>query len=68
VSVVVVPAAQQVSGADAAVARLAAVVVPGPGGEVDRVARVVHGDVDVVVALVLVGGGALGARGGEGGC
>jgi hypothetical protein len=61
VTVVVVPASQHVSRAGAAVAGLAAVVVPGPGGEVDRVARVVHGYVDVVVALVLVGGGALGA-------
>jgi hypothetical protein len=64
VVVVVGPGSQEISGADAAVARLAAVEVPGAGGEVDRVARVVHGDVDVVVAFVLVGGGALGA--GEG--
>ena len=62
--VVVGPGSQEISGADAAVARLAAVEVPGTGGEVDRVARIVHGDVDVVVAFVLVGGGALGA--GEG--
>ena len=62
--VVVGSGSQEISGADAAVARLAAVEVPGTGGEVDRVARVVHGDVDVVVAFVLVGGGALGA--GEG--
>jgi hypothetical protein len=65
VVVVVGPAAQQVSCADAAVARLAAVEEPRAGGEVDRVAGVVHCDVDVVVAFVLVGGGALGA-GGEG--
>jgi hypothetical protein len=64
VVVVVGPGSQEISGADAAVARLAAVEVPGAGGEVDRVARVVHGDVDVVVAFVLVGGGALSA--GEG--
>ena len=64
--VVVGPAAQKVAGADAAVARFAAVEEPGPGGEVDRVGGVVHGHVDVVVAFVLVGGGALGAVWGEG--
>ena len=61
VIVVVRPGSQQVSSADAAVAGLAAVEIPGPGGEVDRVGSVVHGYVDVVVAFVLVGGGALGA-------
>lgn len=58
---IVLPASQQVARADAAVGRLAAVEVPGPGGEVDGVAGVVHGHVGVVVAVVLVGGGALGA-------
>ena len=59
--IVVVPLAQQLAGADAAVLRLAAVVVPGPGSEVDGVGSVVHGHVEVVVAVVLVGGGALSA-------
>ena len=63
--VVVLPASQQIARADAAVGRLAAVEVPGPGGEVDGVAGVVHGHVGVVVAVVLVGGGALGAVLGE---
>ena len=58
---VVVPLAQQLARADAAVLRLAAVVVPGSRSEVDGVAGVVHGHVDVVVAVVLVGGGALSA-------
>lgn len=62
---VVVPLAQQLARADAAVLRLAAVVVPRPRSEVDGVAGVVHGHVDVVVAVVLVGGGALGAVCGE---
>lgn len=57
---VILPAAQQIARANAAVARLAAEEVPRPGGEVDGVAGVVHGHVDIVVAFVLVGGGALG--------
>jgi hypothetical protein len=61
VVIVIGPAAQQIASADAAVARLAAVEEPRAGGEVDRVAGVVHCDVDVVVAFVFVGGGALGA-------
>jgi hypothetical protein len=65
VIVVVLPASQQIARADAAVGRLAAVEVPGPGGEVDGVAGVVHGHVGVVVAVVLVGRGALGTVWGE---
>jgi hypothetical protein len=60
---VVLPAAQKVSLAHAAVRWLATVEVPGPGSEVDGVAGVVHGHVDIVVAFVLVGGGALGTGG-----
>ena len=58
---VVLPASHQVACADAAIGRLAAVEVPGPGGEVDGVAGVIHGYVDVVVAVVLVRSGALSA-------
>ena len=58
---IILPAAQHVARADSAVLGLAAVEVPGSGGEVDGVAGVVHGHVDVVVAVVLVGGGALSA-------
>jgi hypothetical protein len=61
---IILPASDKVSLAHAAVLRLAAVEVPGPGSEVDGVAGVIHGHVDIVVAVVLVGGSALGAVGG----
>lgn len=58
---VILPAAQHIARADTAVLGLAAVEVPGSRGEVDGVTGVVHGHVDVVVAVVLVGGSALSA-------
>lgn len=61
VLLVVRPASEQVPGAGAAIPGLAAVVEPRPRGKVDGVAGVVHRDVDVEVALVLVRGSSLGA-------
>lgn len=57
--IVIVPHPEQIAHAVSAIADFAVVVVPWTRGEIDRVAGVVHGHVDVEVALMLVGGRAL---------
>lgn len=57
---VVLPRSKNITGAEATVAALSAVKVPRSRGKVDRVAGVIHGDIDVEVTMVLVRGGALG--------